>query len=371
MPACVVVVMLMLHAVHADHATTYHFEKHTGIWVHDSAVEHQIDECVEAAERSVRTCCAMGGTGGYQRAAAGTFLAPCGWPSLTFHVALALRDLPRPSRRYQQLGQRLQRRLEQLRAGRQQSGARLGETREAELAGRFATGLLQRRGPSRQASMASRFSSLVQDAVAEQVTYSGYLLKTPSSRGPATIIRSTALASPTAAARSDLLTSAPANSPTTRRWWVLRGAEFKCYNAEEDWRAELSGGLGAAGAKLAVDLRAYTVVECRDVQGTPTIALLPKVRGASPAPPLHELLTRVSATSLCSRKDEIASYCFPLLLIASSLPIAANLRRTRSAGRSRRRQRAAACCTTPSGARRSTTARRASVSSSRGTSDCV
>ena len=52
-PSCIVVAALTLHAVHADHATSYHFERSTGIYAHDTIIERRLDECVHAAERTI------------------------------------------------------------------------------------------------------------------------------------------------------------------------------------------------------------------------------------------------------------------------------------------------------------------------------
>ena len=39
-PACVLVVLVCLHAIHEDHATTFHFEQKTGILLEHSRPEY-------------------------------------------------------------------------------------------------------------------------------------------------------------------------------------------------------------------------------------------------------------------------------------------------------------------------------------------
>ena len=93
-----------------------------------------------------------------------------------------------------------------------------------------------------------------------------YLLKTPSSRGPGHILRTTALNSSTASARTDILLATPANVPATKRWWVLRGSIFQCFDSKESWEA-------GEVPKLDVNLQLYTVLDTRDPQAIPTIAV--------------------------------------------------------------------------------------------------
>ncbi len=70
-------------------------------------------------------------------------------------------------------------------------------------------------------------------------------------------------------ARSELLLSTPANSPASRRWWVLRGVSLSCFSSSEEWEAGVQ-------PKLVVPLQKYAVLEVLDAQATPTIALIPK-----------------------------------------------------------------------------------------------
>ena len=97
----------------------------------------------------------------------------------------------------------------------------------------------------------------------------GYLLKTPSSKGPANVLSSLALGAPTAAARSEVLVNAIANAPSNRRWWVLVGTQLSCYYSRDEW---------AAGEvpRLSIEVQDYTVLETRDHVSTLTIALLHK-----------------------------------------------------------------------------------------------
>ena len=242
-PSFIIVICISLHSVHADRATTFHFETQTGICVHDSAVEHSIDHCVDVAERSARCCMA-------------------------------------PGRGYQQLGARLQKRLEIIEASKRMSERSVMAQDEAT-ASQMARGILRNRFGSASAGAGpplgfpNRLSHMMHTALEERAGHMlyGFLVKTPSTRGPTSVLNSVALAQPTAAARTDLLVSTPANTPTNRRYWVLRGRTLRCYNSEADWRQDPEHG---RAAKLTVDLELYTVVECRDRQGNSSIALLPK-----------------------------------------------------------------------------------------------
>ena len=43
LPGCLVVSFLVGHAIHADHATSYHFEQSTGIILHDATCKGSVN----------------------------------------------------------------------------------------------------------------------------------------------------------------------------------------------------------------------------------------------------------------------------------------------------------------------------------------
>ena len=233
-PACAAVTALVIHAIHADHATSYHFERSTGIIVHDSSLEHS----VRHATKKCFECLEPGPGGGYE-----------------------------------QLGLRLKRRLQLVKiASRVEASEAPPEQR---MGARLARGLL-RRGLSRDDGGLGAWTdglqtpnSRLRHVVADATVRSGYLLKTPSSKGPTAVLHSLALGAQTASARSELLLSTPANSPASRRWWVLRGVSLSCFSSSEEWEAGVQ-------PKLVVPLQKYAVLEVLDAQATPTIALIPK-----------------------------------------------------------------------------------------------
>ena len=107
----------------------------------------------------------------------------------------------------------------------------------------------------------------------------GWLNKTPSSRGPCAVLRSMAIdraANPFAVGGADqsrnligILRGMPANTPASRRWWVLERGVLSCHVSDVAWRS-------GEPSKLDIHLRDYTAVSCRNANSLLCIALLPK-----------------------------------------------------------------------------------------------
>ena len=179
----VVVAAVLAHAVHADQATSYHFTKSTGIVLTDNAIESHIDECFTRTAKLVDQC------------------------------------LKGHANAYQQLGGRLERRRHLASVSQRVSKAAVGSdvTRENKLAARFVKRASAMAAKDPQAlKLAQQPCSPAARAIAASATHTGYLLKTPSSRGPISVLHSMALSFTTANARRDMLMSTPPTHPTTR-----------------------------------------------------------------------------------------------------------------------------------------------------------
>ena len=100
---------------------------------------------------------------------------------------------------------------------------------------------------------------LTKDEKEEQVQ-AGYLLKTPSTRGPSSMM--TGLTKPAEVWKQ------LAPEPTTRRWYALKAGVLACYKDEAAWRK------GEAAA-FHVELSEYSAHEATTVGGSVAIGLLP------------------------------------------------------------------------------------------------
>lgn len=173
-PSIIAAILCTMHAIHADHETSYYFEKVSGVTL-DTRGEYAIDDFLVKAYRALEwavCCCRRGNRKGYH--------------------ALGERIEEVFERRYDRV--RIQRSREEV--------AKLKRQKSSD-AHHFAHGIS--------------------------------MLKTTSSKGPISVLNTVAFERDPEVRRK-LLQITAANKPTHPGWWVRHGPVFMCFKSEQDWR---------------------------------------------------------------------------------------------------------------------------------------
>lgn len=180
-PSIVVAILCTLHAIHADHETSYYFEKVSGVTL-DARREYALDDIITTAYYAIIS-----------------LAKKCGWRRENAFHALGCR-----------IEEVFQRRYDRSRIRRiQLETARMKKQRSFEMR-------LEATGD--------------------------YLLKTTSQKGPIAVLNTVAFERDPEV-RRQLLQYTAANTPSHLCWWVLQGPVFMCYKTEEEWKANSNPSL--------------------------------------------------------------------------------------------------------------------------------
>jgi len=174
-PATLMTVCCGLHAVHAEHQTSAHFEKVSGVHL-DARAEHALGQGLYRVAEALRCLTSFGRAG-------------------------------RDGREYDTLG------------------SRIDEVFERRYDKRHIRRTLE------EATAVKRASSRRLDAIGAR------LLKTSSKKGPIGLLNAVAFERDPKV-RRQLLTYTAANTPSNAGYWVLQGPIFLCFRSEADWVAD-------------------------------------------------------------------------------------------------------------------------------------